>query len=57
MGYFGQEVDIKIWEAVDEINSLDINDIDIRKQAIYDIIEKFGKWLHIRTCDMMIDID
>lgn len=57
MGYFGQEGDIKIWETVDEIDALDINDTNVRKQAIYDIIEKFGKWLHIRTCDSMIDPD
>ena len=66
MGYFSKEADIKIWESVDAIDSLNIKDInkrkqaiDInkRKQAIFDIIENFGKWLHIRTCDDMIDLD
>lgn len=57
MGYFGQEGDTKIWEAVDKINALNISDIDTRKQAIYDIIENFGKWLHTKTCYDMIDPD
>ena len=57
MGYFSKEADIKIWESVDAIDSLNIKDINKRKQAIFDIIENFGKWLHIRTCDDMIDLD
>ena len=57
MGYFSKEVDIKIWESVDAIDSLNIEDINKRKQAIFDIIENFGKWLHIRTCENMIDPD
>ena len=57
MEYFSKEVDIKIWESVDAIDSLNIKDINKRKQAIFDIIENFGKWLHIRTCDDMIDLD
>ena len=57
MEYFSKEVDIKIWESVDAIDSLNIEDINKRKQVIFDIIENFGKWLHIRTCENMIDPD
>ena len=57
MSYFDKEADIKIWESVDAIDSLNIKDINRRKQAIFDIIENFGRWLHKRTCYRMIDID
>ena len=56
MSYFGKEVEEKIWEAVHKIDHLNIEDNDMHKQTIYDIIENFGKWLHQRTCYRMIDI-
>ena len=57
MGYFSKESEEKIWESVNDIDSINIKDINERKQAIFDIIEKFGKWLHQRTCYDMIDYD
>ena len=57
MNYFSKDAEEKIWEAVYKIDHLNIEDNDMYKQTIYDIIEDFGKWLHIRTCEKMIDID
>ena len=57
MNYFRKDAEEKIWESVNAIDSINIEDINERKQAIFDIIEDFGKWLHIRTCENMIDID
>jgi predicted DNA-binding protein (UPF0278 family) len=57
MNYFRKDAEEKIWEAVHKIDHLNIEDNDMYKQTIYDIIEDFGKWLHQRTCENMIDID
>ena len=43
MNYFRKDAEEKIWEAVHKINLLNIEDNDVYKQTIYDIIEDFGK--------------